>query len=362
MSDYFSHLARASGLAVGKRPTASGVAPHGRVATASHVGAPATRATVAAGAAPGPAHVEHIIFVEQPRDAARRAGEFEGTGDETARPEREGRAAIGTGRGESPVGRSSRRERGSREDARPGSPDDAAHRRTRAPESSSTAREVRPAPPAPEEGSIGFVVTDDAGWTTQGTRRPESISSDAAEESDDSARASSQVRTHAREEVVLVAPHESPDARGARQTHDRADASDARALDSLDPAEAPRAYLREIIEWISAPPSAQTNDEEERVRARRGEREAAEASAVAAIEIVNERDVASAARVRAEAERGPGVDDFTLSIGSIHVVVEEPQGQVNARPAPQSPTPAQSGRATAGDDGVSRLRRHYIRI
>jgi hypothetical protein len=119
--------------------------------------------------------------------------------------------------------------------------------------------------------------------------------------------------------------------------------------------------MREIVEWISAPPSPRADDEEEGARARRGDREADEARAVAAVEIVNEREASSAARARVEPDRAPEVDDFTLSIGSIHVVVEEPQGQLSAQPPPQSHAPAHGGHSS-GEDGLSRLRRHYIRI
>ena len=349
MSDYLSHLARVSGISVGKPPAAGGGASHAPVATPSPAGEPAPRG--AGTASPEPPHVEHVTFVEQPRGAAGSAGEFEGAGGVSSRPEREDTGTSSTGREEGPAIRWSWRE-----DARPRASHDATHQLGSEPESSSAAREVRPAWPAPEEGGVRH-----AGRTMQGARRPESISSDATGESDDSARASSPARTHAGEETVLVAPRESSQAPGAGQAHHRTDAPDARAPSSPDPAGPHRAYLREVVEWISAPPPARTDDEEERVRARRGAGEADGSRAAATVEIVNERKAASAAR--AEAERGPEVDDFTLTIGSIHVVVEEPQGQVNAQPAPQSPASAQGARAAGGDgDGVSRLRRHYIRI
>jgi hypothetical protein len=265
--------------------------------------------------------------------------------------------AASTERAEGLAVRSSRREGGARADTRPRSPDAATHTPARESESFSTARGARPTRPATEEGSVRFVGPHDAaGRTTRGAWRPESLTTDAARKSAGAERPASQSRKHASEETVLVAPRESFDARGAGRADARADAPDASALESLDPADARRAYMREIVDWISAPPSAQTDDEEERARARPGERETDEARAAAVVEIVNERDAASAAR-------GPEVDDFTLSIGSIHVVVEEPPGQTGARPAPQSPAPAQGGRTSdGGDDAVSRLRRHYIRL
>ncbi len=120
---------------------------------------------------------------------------------------------------------------------------------------------------------------------------------------------------------------------------------DASGVESPAAAEARRAYMREIVEWIAAPPAARAEGGEES--------RAAEERAAARV-----REQPSV-RVADEASSGLTVDDLTLSIGSIHVVVEEPQGQPQARPE----APASSARAGEASEGEgSRLRRHYIRV
>jgi hypothetical protein len=365
LSDYLSHLARASGIAVGKRAAVGPAAtpgPPSRAATPPPADEPTTRDA----GTPEPLHVEHITFVEQPRGTTRTSRESDDAAIEVARPAGEFMTETGAVREEGSPVRTSTREGRTRDDASPRPPGEATRSHI-APEmeSSSTVRGVRP---ALDEERVRLIEPDgETVRTTRDARRPEQISSDVSGESPEDARA--QPRTHASEETVLVAPRESSDALRAAQTHEGADAG---AADAPDPAEFRRTYLREVVEWLSAPPPAQSGDDDapaQEERAPRVEGVADEAHAVTAVEIVRERDAAPAARARdaterarEAAERAPEVEDFTLSIGSIQVVIEEPQGRVSAQPAPP-PQPARAGRASdGGDDAVARLRRHYVRI
>ena len=116
-------------------------------------------------------------------------------------------------------------------------------------------------------------------------------------------------------------------------------------------AEARRAYLREVVEWITGPADP--------VR---------EFDGSSAVELESSGPAESKAgrpatvvlqRERAEASRELEVQDFSLSIGSISIVVEDaPQPAPAAAPAQR---PQSDERRDPAPVETSRLRRHYIR-
>jgi hypothetical protein len=121
----------------------------------------------------------------------------------------------------------------------------------------------------------------------------------------------------------------------------------AQPPDSPAQADVRHAYLREVVEWINAPTNAAQGD------------------AALADDHLTSTELAqgdsgrtAATRARADAARELEVQDFSLSIGSISVVIEEPPKQTHTTASVQSPEP---GRGAASPVETSRLRRHYVR-
>jgi hypothetical protein len=116
----------------------------------------------------------------------------------------------------------------------------------------------------------------------------------------------------------------------------RATPSSAGPPESPAQADVRNAYLREVVEWINAPTDEMTGTDLARDKSSR----------------------ADATGARTDAGREPEVQDFSLSIGSISIVVEEPPKQTEVTARAQSP---ERGRGTSSPVETSRLRRHYIR-
>ncbi|HYN86366.1 MAG TPA: hypothetical protein VER32_14045 [Pyrinomonadaceae bacterium] len=329
MSDYLSQLARASGLRVGRTPSARGATPSAPAHARDARHAARTDAATSS-ASDEPPHGERVAFV----GGARGESSFDVTGDEHARraPDHEaGGDAEGSAR------HYARRVGGDGADARQASRGDATRAGGGA-EGLARDDASRRAVAATEGGVVTLAGPDETGRDakTRGARR-ESLS-DAAASAGARASGDDEGAGAAFETTVVVGPRGGVDESLAEGRQAHRGASDAGGLDSSDAGSARRNYMREIVEWISAPSSARADGQESNGRA--------ESSALA----------------RAESMRGPEVDDVTLSIGSIHVVVEEPPAQAQARPAASPPTAASSpARADGGDEG-SRLRRHYIRL
>lgn len=324
MSNYLSRLARASGLDYGLRPTS-------RAGSAAHT----TRGETAA-APREPPHSELVVFDEHPQPARLLDEPGERADDHLSHADRE---------------HAQTEEAASREE-------DSAVRLA------SEAWGVSPAPervkqsflPGADErheslhgkGRVRLDVPRETGARLEGSLRAEdaaaSTGSDLAAQG--GGRDSSRGQTFAsKDEAVFVSARERPDIESVVELLTNTSEAGAGDVESPVAAEARRAYMREIVEWISAPSAARAEDLEE---ARATEQRAA----------ARVREQPSV-RVAEEASGGLAVDELTLSIGSIHVVVEEPQGQPPARPE----APASAARASDAFEGEgSSLRRHYIRV
>jgi hypothetical protein len=352
LSNYLSQLARASGLGLEPRPRQT---PAPGVAGGSRLGERATH---------DPLHAERVLFVEQPRRASRREETAEHAADEATREGRDGGDSRARHREDS--GDFARE---SRVPDVPGAPGRV----------QSFSQGDVSLPARPGEGRVRLFGPDTAGRrppTHEENHPPENLarlSADRADTSDASREPPPAAHTRptqdrapkqtpaSKDDAVLVAPRveagASREAEAPREAPPSA-SGDAGHTQSQNTEEARPAFLREIIEWISAPPTARAEDGGAREGVGYVERARGQAGAGVS-------DEAEHARVRAEAERGPEVDDFTLSIGSIHVVVEEPAGQSRIQPAPPAPSAASPSRGRgsgASDGGGSRLRRHYIRV
>jgi hypothetical protein len=145
-------------------------------------------------------------------------------------------------------------------------------------------------------------------------------------------------------------PHETSVA--SRQASEAGVALDSSAepedLTSLKRAETLGAYLREVREWVASPPAE--IEDEGNVFSNRSEPNAwGEPERVVAID---ERGARSTHEVETQ--------DFHLSIGTISVVIEEPQDKAVVQTI-QAPSPrSQSKTAGRAAGETSRLNRHYI--
>lgn len=125
-------------------------------------------------------------------------------------------------------------------------------------------------------------------------------------------------------------------------------------------AEARRAYLREVVEWITGPtdPAPELDSS---ISIGAVESESFGPAESKARESKASRPAAVVLRERAEASSELEVQDFSLSIGSISIVVEDAP-----KPAPAAAPPAPAHRPESDERRpapveTSRLRRHYIR-
>jgi hypothetical protein len=126
--------------------------------------------------------------------------------------------------------------------------------------------------------------------------------------------------------------------------------------------------VREVIEWIGSPavqPTGESGHEEKR-SIREIERMVGTIPSGRYAEVPEPRDLDRAAMLRpgdddpmrGRSAREPEVQDFTLSIGSIRVVIEEPREHAVPQQAPPPPRAEAPSRTASGDS--SRLSRHYI--
>ncbi len=112
-------------------------------------------------------------------------------------------------------------------------------------------------------------------------------------------------------------------------------------------------YLKEVMEWISAPPEIDESEIEQTHRTKILRAPESENS----FALEHERDAASVAR-QAHA-REPEVQDLNLSIGTISIVIEE--SKATTTPALPAPAPRnESAHAPARNESPS-LSRYYLR-
>jgi hypothetical protein len=112
-------------------------------------------------------------------------------------------------------------------------------------------------------------------------------------------------------------------------------------------------YLKEVMEWISAPPEIDESELEQTHRTKLPRVPESENS----FALEHERDAAAVARQTQARE--PEVQDLNLSIGTISIVIEEPKAATT--PALPAPAPrAESSHAPARNESSS-LSRYYLR-
>ena len=342
MTNYFSRLARTTGLHIGAAP-----APR---AAPRHEATPAEP----------PPHVEELTFVDQepapsPAAAAPAARSvYEGPPPENE-PAQEESAAVrasaleeshAVARVEPPAGPSvfadERPEPGERA-ADSGPPAFFEESRVEFVSREEDVRATRPpaarertvpptaAPPAPVEPSPSH--TRSGQESSQPARSIELITADYTRE--DAGREGLEPL----EVSEVVRPPDVP-------------APAAGALPAASPAaqaDARRAYLREVVEWITGPADA--------ARELDGDSAAEPESSPASVWTTSQTTPAPA-RERTEAAHELEVQDFSLSIGSISIVVEGEPRQTPAPAPARRPEPEPSRPAPVE---TSRLRRHYIR-
>lgn len=347
MTNYFSRLARTTGLQIGAAPASRAAPGHEP---------PQARPPLAAAGVEPPPHVEELTFVDQePAPSPAAAAPAAQPLGEGPRPENEPARGESTGvrasaREESPaVARvEPHAEPGVFADERPEPGERAADSGPPAffeesrvelvsrDEDERVARErtVPPeaAPPAPVEPSLSH--TRSGQESSQPARPVELITADHTREG----AGREAVETLEVSEVVRVPDVPAPAAAGAPPAASPTAQADAR-----------RAYLREVVEWITGPADA--------ARELDGDSAAEPESSPASVWAGN-KPAPAAARERAEAAHELEVQDFSLSIGSISIVVEgEPRH--SPAPAPAHRTEPQPSQPAPVE--TSRLRRHYIR-
>ncbi len=108
-------------------------------------------------------------------------------------------------------------------------------------------------------------------------------------------------------------------------------------------------YLKEVLEWVAAPPSIDESDFEQprRMDARLPENDFA-----------LDDETEAAAIARHDSAREPEVQDLNLSIGTISIVIEDPQRETPALPAPAPRVESAPTRATTEPTSLSR---YYLR-
>lgn len=117
-------------------------------------------------------------------------------------------------------------------------------------------------------------------------------------------------------------------------------------------------YLREIVEWVSAPPVMEAEVWEKGSRAQEAQ-QTENTFAVKHDGSKHDSDVPPAS-LQTPAEEGPEVQDLNLSIGTISVVIEEQKPQAAVLPPAPPPPRAQSTAARADAERTS-LGRYYLR-
>jgi hypothetical protein len=116
-------------------------------------------------------------------------------------------------------------------------------------------------------------------------------------------------------------------------------------------------YLKEVMEWISARPDTDDEDRSAQIsdafaEGAAGATDAAEAK-YRGLQLINE----SRAAAQVEQTRDPDIQNTTLSIGTISIVVEDPSGQT---PLP-APIQTQSASPSAAATEPTNLSRYYLR-
>jgi hypothetical protein len=358
MRGYFSQLARSTGIRIAPARTHA-AAPHAE-----------SRAEPRAAVTAAPPHVEEVTFVEQPPDPRRadgRAEESEAAGDRTRRVSDAGRARPD----------SQHSAEAARRDASAVSADSAA-----SPLDAELPRGESPAgspAPRPDDAADEHLDALDAGDTPRTSARATAESpTPRPERRTPDSRAEQSRAVEIREgfpsesEGELTARADAPgeqervsnqgtrlDARRAARRGEEPDASDepaaAELAATIDDERGARVglvrqYLREVRAWVEASPEPEdvlpewAGEAEESPPGRRaGESRAAEASV----------------SLEPPPARAPEVQDVSLSIGSISIVVEgTQQQQIPVTPPPQQQAPAGAHGAPAAPVDLSR---YYIR-
>lgn len=113
-------------------------------------------------------------------------------------------------------------------------------------------------------------------------------------------------------------------------------------------------YLKEVLEWVAAPALADKNEPDERrasFPARAEDFESSQGHKKYETEVVEARQQARA--------REPEVHDLNLSIGTISIVIEEPQAAAGLPSLP--PAPAQNTAPSPARSETTSLSRYYLR-
>jgi hypothetical protein len=315
MADYFSRLASTTGLRVG--PGAASALDTAALTRSAY-------SLPAQGGAErhAPPHVEQMTLVEPPPGTP--------PGDDTSPAERgspsdASRAHVGpsSALGENFAGSPARTPPAARTFVEEGSPQ--RERETPPPTFAGT-----PHPSPFEESRLEFAPLAHVPLPREETYAPSSGTPGTAPlaESRETDAARGDAFTQAREPPGVL--EEGPWGEPAPEPPDSPARADVR-----------HAYLQEVVEWVNTPADAADAD-----------------VLTSAAPAPGESRQTAATRARTDVAREPEVQDFSLSIGSISIVIEEPPKRPLATARAPAPERAPST-PSAGE--TSRLRRRYVR-